>query len=314
MALVQGGSAARWNVLDNLAFDHFYNLEYDQALAGFVAAAAEHPESAAMENHIAQTILYREMFRAGMLQTEMLSSSNSFFITPKLKMSAADERHFTDSIHRAMDLAQSRSASDPNDATALYALGVSYSLLGQYNFMRKAYLDALRDMTHARKFHERATRIDPSLVDAQLTQGVYDYVIGSLHFGWKMIGFLAGFQGNRERGIATIRRVAGEGNTNQIDAAIVLTTICRRDHRSADAIALLKPLIPLLPRNYLLRLELAGMYGDQGDRVAALNVLDQVEQLWHARAPGYEKLTPDLLRTVRERILTIASNGVSVRG
>jgi len=313
MVLVQGGSA--WNVLGDPAFDHFYNLEYDQALAGFIAAAATHPESAAIENHIAQTILYREMFRAGMLQTEMLSSSNSFLKTPKLKMSAADEGQFTDSIHRAMELARSRLADDPNDATALYALGVGYSLLGQYNFLvRKAYLDALRDMTHARRFHDRATHIDTSMVDAQLTQGVYDYVVGSLHFGWKMIGFMAGFQGNRERGIVTIQRVAGEGNINQIDAAIVLTTIYRRERRSADAIAVLKPLIPLLPRNYLLRLELAGMYGDQGDRAAALRVLEQVERLWHAHAPGYEMLSPDLLRFVREHVLTVANNGTSVRG
>jgi tetratricopeptide (TPR) repeat protein len=312
----KAGGAAAWNVLDNPAFDHFYNLEYDQALAGFMASEARHPESAAIENHIAQTILFREMFRAGMLQTEMLNSSNSFLKMPKLRMSAADEQQFTDSIHRAMELAQSRLADDPNDAAALYALGVSYGLLGQYNFMvRKAYLDALHDITHARKFHERVTRINPSMVDAQLTQGVYDYVVGSLYFGWKMIGFLAGFQDNRERGIATILRVVGEGSENQIDAAIVLTTIYRREHRSADAICVLKPLIPLLPRNYLLRLELAGMYGDQGDRVAALNVLDQVERLWHEHAPGYEMLTPDLLRTVREHILTtFASNGTSVRG
>ena len=32
---------------------------------------------------------------------------------------------------------------------------------GQYNFIvHKAYLDALHDITRARKFHERVTRID----------------------------------------------------------------------------------------------------------------------------------------------------------
>ncbi len=124
-------------------------------------------------------------------------------------------------------------------------------------------------------------------------------MIGSLRFGWKMLGFLGGFEGNRARSIATINRVAGEGNINRTDAAIVLATIYRREHRPADAICILKPLIPLLPRNYLLRLELAGMYADQGDRAAALDVLDQVERSWHARAPGYEMLNAELLRMVR---------------
>jgi tetratricopeptide (TPR) repeat protein len=126
IAVARGGSLPAWNVLDNPAFDHFYNLEYDQALAGFVAAAAKHPESATIRNHIAQTILYREMFREGMLQTEMLSSSNSFLKMPKLKMSAADQSQFTAAIQCAIELAQSRLKDNPDDADALYALGVSY--------------------------------------------------------------------------------------------------------------------------------------------------------------------------------------------
>src|ERR1700723_932432 len=74
----RGGSLPTSNVLDDASFDHFYNLEYDQALAGFLARAAKAPASADVENHIAQTILFREMFRAGMLQSQMLTTSNSF--------------------------------------------------------------------------------------------------------------------------------------------------------------------------------------------------------------------------------------------
>ncbi len=43
MELAQAGQPMPEAVLENLAFDHFYNLEYDQALAGFVAAAATDP-------------------------------------------------------------------------------------------------------------------------------------------------------------------------------------------------------------------------------------------------------------------------------
>ena len=268
-----------------------------------MAAAAKDPNSPDVQNHIAQTILYREMFRAGMLQTQMLGSSNSFLKTPKLKMSPAAQRQFSKAIQRAMELERSRLDKSPNDTAALYALGVSHGLLGQYDFVvRKAYLDVLHDITRARKCHARLTRLDPDWVDAELTQGVYDYVIGSLRLGWKVLGFLGGLEGNQARGIAAINRVAKQGNLNRIDATIVLATIYRREHRSADAICVLKPLIPLLPRNYLLRLELAGMYADLGDRNAALDAVDQVERLWRAHAPGYETLNADLLRKVREQI------------
>jgi len=304
LAFARGGNLSTLSVLDDPSFDHFYNLEYDQALAGFVAGAAKAPQSADLQNHIAQTILFREMFRAGMLQSQMLTSSNSFLRMPRIEMSAADQQQFTEAIGRAMEMAQSRLNDDPNEPGALYALGVSYGLRGNYNFaVRKAYLDALHDMGFARKFHNRVTRIDPGMADAQLTQGVYEYVVGSLPLGWKMLGLLGGFQGSRTRGIAMLNHVASEGMINRIDATIFLAAIYRREHRSTEAVDVLKPLIPRLPRNYLLRLELAEMYGDLADQSAAREVLDQVDQLRRTHAPGYENLSADLVRQVRERVL-----------
>ena len=306
LVLARGGHLPAPDVLDDSAFDHFYNLEYDQALAGFISGARKTPESPDAQNHIAQTILFREMFRQGMLQSQMLTSSNSFLKMPKMEMSAADQRQFTDAISHAMELSQARLDSDGNDSAALYALGVSYGLRGNYNFaVRKAYLDALHDIGCARKFHNRVTRLDPSMVDAQLTQGVYEYVVGSLPFGWKMLGLMGGLQGSRARGIAMLNRVASEGSTNRIDATIFLAAIYRREHRSADAICILKPLVALLPRNYLLRLELAEMYGDLADHDAAQDVLNQVEQLRRRHAPGYEVLSADLVRQVREQVLPL---------
>lgn len=316
LGLAHGGILPAQNVLDDPAFDHFYNLEYDQALAGFLADARRAPRSPDVQNHIAQTILFRAMFRGGMLQSQMLTSSNSFLRMPKLKMSALDCRQFTSSIQRAMELAQSRLDANPHDAGALYALGVSYGLHGNYNFaVRKAYLDALHDIGYARKFHNRVTRMDPGMVDAELTQGVYEYVMGSLPLGWKMLGFMGGFRGSRERGIAMLNEVSSEGRINRIDAKIFLAAIYRREHRSRDAICILQPLIPVLPRNYLLRLELAEMYGDLSDQGAAMDVLDHVDKLRRAHALGYETLTADLLDKVRESIVKdIERNGGSAGG
>jgi tetratricopeptide (TPR) repeat protein len=169
-------------------------------------------------------------------------------------------------------------------------------------------------MSLARKFHNRVTRVDPALVDAELTQGVYDYVVGSLSMGWRMLGLVGGFQGNRARGIATLNQVASQGNINRVDATIFLAAIYRREHRSAEAIGMLKPLIPLLPRNYLLRLEMAEMYGDLADYSTALNVLNQVEELRRAHAQGYETLNADLVRQVREHVLAKVEKNGAVAG
>src|SRR5512147_1406640 len=71
-------------------FQHFYNLEYDEALAYFRAEAARNPDSPDVYNHIAQTILYREMFRSGALESELVTGSNPFLRRAGLNPSAAD--------------------------------------------------------------------------------------------------------------------------------------------------------------------------------------------------------------------------------
>ena len=44
-------------------YEHFYNLEYDKALTLFREAAAKQPDDPDLHNHIAETLLFREMFR-----------------------------------------------------------------------------------------------------------------------------------------------------------------------------------------------------------------------------------------------------------
>ena len=113
------------------------------------------------------------------------------------------------------------------------AKGVSYGLRGNYHFLvRKAYTDALRDATAARKAHFRVTEIDPSFEDALLVQGVYDYVLGSLSPAWRVLGFFAGFRGDRERGVETLKQVAKLGRRNRVDAEILLCAAYRRERRA----------------------------------------------------------------------------------
>src|SRR6202051_1638456 len=82
------------NLKDPLAekgFQHFYNLEYDEALASFTEQAAKDPASPDAQNHIAQTIIFREMFRAGKLDTDLITSNNSFLKMSKLVLIPTDE-------------------------------------------------------------------------------------------------------------------------------------------------------------------------------------------------------------------------------
>jgi hypothetical protein len=286
--------------LAEVGFQHFYNLEYPEALAAFRAETARNPNLPDAYNHVAQTILYREMFRSGALESELVTGSNPFLRRAGLNPSKTDEQEFQDSVNHALALAEVRLQTNPNDIPALYAQGVSYGLRGNYNFLvRKAYTDSLRDAAAARKAHNHVTEIDPQFNDARLVQGVYDYVLGSLPPTWRMLGFFAGYRGDRERGIATLKQVASQGRLNRVDAEILLCAVYRRERRATQAVPLLADLIQRFPQNFLLRLELVQMYADLGEKENALAVIGDVDRLKRDKTPGYERLAEEKLRYTR---------------
>lgn len=285
-------------------FQHFYNLEYEGAIADFQQEIADHPKDPNAYNHLAQTVLYRELYRTGALESELVTGTNPFLRRPKMNPNAADRKQFDDLLGKAMQLSQARLAQNPNDTDALYALGVAYGLRANYRFLvAKAWIDALHDASDARKYHNRVTDLDPNFTDARLVQGVYDYIVGSLPLFYRLLGFIAGFHGDRERGIRTLQIVAQKGQRNRYDAEVALAAIYRRERRAKDAIPLLNDLIQRFPRSYLLRLELAQMYGDAGDKTLALAAIGKVDDLRRAGAPGYKTLPEEKIRYARGNVL-----------
>ena len=285
-------------------YQHFYNLEYDDALAIFRADVAKNPNSAEALNHVAQTILYRQMFRAGTLESQMVTGNNPFLRRAEMKISATDENEFLDSLDHAIALSEARLQKNPDDVGALYAQGVGYGLRCNYHFLvHKAWIDALKDAAASRKAHHRVTELDPSNVDARLMQGVYDYVIGSLPPLWRTLGFLAGYVGDRNRGIDTLRMVAEKGKINRTDAAVVLCAMLRRERRPKETVPYLLDMIEKYPRNFLLRLELVQMYGEFGERDKALAVISQLEQMKKTRASGFERIPEETILYTRGNLL-----------
>lgn len=272
-------------------WDHFYNLEFEEAKQEFAKALAADPSDIDSRNHIAQAIMFGLMLRTGALESELVTGTNPFLRRPKLEPTDAERRAFQEQVETAIEMAKDRIAANPKDKDAWYALGVSYGLRSNYNFLvRKAYMDALRDATSARKAHDRVLQLDPGYVDAMLVQGVHEYVVGSLPLTYRMLGFLIGFRGDKQNGIRILQKVARQGHKNRVDAEVLLAAIYRRERKPKEAIPLLEDMIRRFPRNYLLRFELAQMYADAIDKDNALRVIAEIERLKRSGAPGYDRL------------------------
>ncbi len=283
--------AAGQEALVEQGFDHFYNLEYEQAIACFERAIVIHPDDPELHNHLAEAIVFQEMYRNGALESELVSGSNSFLRRPKLNPSAATEQHFLGEVGKALALAEARLRKDSKDAAALYSLGISYGLRSNYFWVvKKAWRDSLRDATAARRAHNRLSELEPGNVDARLVQGLHDYILGSLPWGYRMLGFLVGLHGDKQRGIRTVQEVARNGRRNRVDAEIFLCALYRRENQPRLTVPLVEDLIRRFPRNYLLRLELSQMYSMAGDKVHALEAVHEIALLKTRHTPGYDRV------------------------
>src|ERR1019366_324407 len=239
-------------------FTHFYNLDYDRAIVVFEKAIAQYPGLPDLHNHLAQTLIFREMFRNGALESELVSGSNSFLRRPKLNPSPETEKRILDEIAKAMALADARLKRNPNDTAAMYASGIALALRSNYFWVGK--------------------------------KGLHDYIVGSLPLGYKMLGFLIGVRGDKAKGILTVQDVAKNGKLNRVDAEVFLCALYRRENQSKLAVPLVQDLIRRYPRNYLLRMELGQMYSQSGDGVRGLQALEEVARLKQRHAPGFDRL------------------------
>src|ERR1700681_842164 len=162
LMLLMGALAAALAAQGNLVgegFSHFYNLEYDEAIGCFEKAIARNPNSPDLHNHLAQTLVFREMFRNGALESELVSGTNSFLRRPKLNPSPETEARFLSEVSKALGLADARLKTNPNDTAAMYAMGISYGLRSNYYWVvKKAWHDSLKDATAAPPLHNAVAR------------------------------------------------------------------------------------------------------------------------------------------------------------
>jgi tetratricopeptide (TPR) repeat protein len=288
-----GIAATAWSApsLAEQGLEAFYNLDFGTAIAKFREEVRATPDSAAAWNRLTYGILYREMFRNGALETQLVTGNNPFLRRSKMEIAPEDQKAFDEALGKALGITERKLKENPKDTRMLFARGVALGFRANYNFLvKKAWRDALRDATDGRKLCNQAVELDPGFTDARLLQGVHDYVVGSLPWTWKALGFLVGFRGDKAEGIRTLEKVAREGQQNKQDAMVLLAAIYRRERRAAEALPLLHQLIQRYPRNFLMRLELGQMYSDLGRRNEALAAFQAVRELKKTNVAGFEVL------------------------
>jgi len=254
--------------------NHFYNLEYDQAIADYTKLVQQKPNDPIGYNDLASAKLYKIMLRQGLLDSNAFGKDNRFLRNRRPQGDPAEKRQVIDTLERGRSAAQALLARDSHDKAALYALCANYGLRATYEFtLDKAWVAALRSGSKARTYCDQVKKVDPSFTDAYLVLGVYEYAAGSLPMAAKMFGAIGGIHGSKKKGFEYITRVAKEGNYERNSARVVLALLYRREKRPLEAAQVLEGLTADYPRNYLFGIEMASDYADASQPDRAVGVL-----------------------------------------
>ena len=68
--------------------------------------------------------------------------------------------------------------------------------------MERRHFAASKRWSEAVDRHRELLKIDPTFVDAELTIGLYDYVVGSLPLPVRLLAGITGARGSKKRGLA----------------------------------------------------------------------------------------------------------------
>ena len=270
--------------LNNSAFDHFYNMEFDRSVEEFRRIADRYPDDPFAANHLLTAELFRELNFMGALNSADYSSNN-FITAPHRPADPEAKERIKYLVNRALWLEQKQLQANPKNVDALYARGVTRGQFAIYTaLVEHAWISALRNAVGARRDHEKVLDLSPNYVDAKLVVGAHNYVVGSLPWGVKVASSLVGISGNKAKGLEYLREAADNGGETAVDAKVVLLVFLRREHRFSEALDLARRLVTAFPRSSLLKMEQANILRDQGQNDEAASIY---RDIWQAGQAGH---------------------------
>ena len=249
---------AKFETLRLAGSEALFNLDYDAARKNFKEMAVAFPNYPAGPQFLADTLWAETLYQTRRLQSSLYGDDDTFYSTSDDKADPKVVDEFRTLTRQARQLTEARLKQFPKDVEALYFMGAIEGLKASFEeAVERRHFAALKDGSDAVDKHREVIKLDPSYRDAEITIGLYDYTVGALPLPVKLAAGMFGFRGSKKRGLATLERVAKEGNWVHDEAKTLLIVLYTREKRFGEAAAYAKELAAKYPRNYLYRLETA---------------------------------------------------------
>jgi tetratricopeptide (TPR) repeat protein len=234
-----------------------YNLDYAGARDKFSQMTKIMPDHPAGYVYLANNLWLETLNKSRRLSTSLYSGT-SFYIQ-KSESDNSDkqrDREFDRLITRATTLAAEALQKNPGDAEALYYQASALGLRAGYTAtVGRSFRRAIGDANKSIQLENKVLKLDAGYYDAYLSIGLYEYVVDSLPFGWRVLARLAGLKGSKDRGIQELESVVQKGKYASDDARVLLIGLYTRERKPERALEILEYLSKKYERNYLFGVE-----------------------------------------------------------
>ena len=257
------------------AYEHFYVLDYPTCVAEFTKVRETHPGDPGATTMLLEARVFEELYRQDLLDTTFYA--NDGFLTGKhpTPEDPAKRDQIFGIEEQVEHEASARLNKNSQDVDALYARGWARSLRAAYMAMvQRSFSPAFHLALQAHSDEVKVLQIDPNYVDAKLVVGTYQYVIGALPWGFKLLFGFAGITGSKARGMEMLRDDFARGPMTSAEAGTVISLFLRREAKYKEAIVVVRSLEARFPRDFLFRLEEANLRKDDGEGMAAVTAYE----------------------------------------
>ncbi|HXY25410.1 MAG TPA: hypothetical protein VEI73_12215 [Candidatus Acidoferrum sp.] len=181
------------------------------------------------------------------------------------------DQHYLALATKASQLAEGDLKQSDSAEMHFYA-GMADAALARLYGLRAESRNAARAGVRAREHLLRVKALDPSLADADLGLGLYDYYVDTLSALAKILRFFMGIPGgSKQDGIRLLERAISEGVlTSSVARFYLALNLHRYDQQYERALTILAPLTDRYPSNPLFQLARGDLFAKLGRKEQAL--------------------------------------------
>ncbi len=211
-------------------FRMMYGFEFQSAEHEFVQWRTRHAGDPLGPVSQAANALFSELSRLGVLQAQFFVDDSSLTSPDRPAPDRAVRTRFDAALAEATSLASARLTRNRRDPDALFAMALVNGLEADYSALVEGRNFASLSYTReGARWAKKLLAVAPEYADAYLATGISDYIVGSLPAPVRWVLHLAGYAGDKDRGIAQLKTTAERGRLLAPLARILLGIAYLRD-------------------------------------------------------------------------------------